>query len=218
MVTEAEVRERLERLVAASTSPTLGAGEISALLRGAVRPDSAGRLYTDDVAWTANAALAVGDRVVPASRTGSVFVVTASDGAAGATEPDWPATGSVTLDGVTYELAADAPAAWRPTYDLAAAVAEGWRMKAGLVSDRFRFADDGDTYDRDQIFAHCVRMAEHYEAKAAAGGLLVGSPAGGARGASMMTLERSDRAAGLDEDRLIRLERWDGTGAVPRVN
>lgn len=227
MVTEAEVRSRLERLVASATPPTLGADEISALLAGAALADSSGAtpvgawladVFYAETEWTANMALAVDARVVPSVRTGRIYKVTASDGAAGATEPAWPTYGSVILDGITYTLDAADPAAWQPTYALAAAAAEGWRMKAGLVSDRFRFADDGDSYDRQQIFEHSFRMAEQYERKAAAGELIVGTPAGGSSGASMLSLDPSDRRVVLDEDRLVGLRQWGGSGPIPRIN
>jgi hypothetical protein len=138
-------------------------------------------------------------------------------GSSGAAEPTWTTSGTVTDGGVTWEIDTATPAAWSPTFDLAAAAAEGWRMKAGLVSDRFRFGNDGDSYDRDQVFAHCVRMAELYEKKAAAGALVVGAPVGGGGGISSIPLVRGRRGA-LDEERLISLENWNGSGTIPRVN
>ncbi len=218
MLTEAEARARLERLVAHTTPPTLDAEEISALLLVAARVDSAGALREEAGAeWAPSTAYAVGDTVVPTSRNGVRYRVSVA-GTSGAAEPaTWPVTGTVTDGGVTWEIDTATPAAWSPTYDLAAAAAEGWRVKAGLVSDRFRFADDGDSYDRDQVFAHCVRMAEQYEKKAAAGGLVVGSPAGGTGGIGSMPLSRSTRAT-LTEDRVISLEQWNGSGPLPRVN
>lgn len=218
MVTEAEARARLERLVAHATPPTLAPLEISALLSLASLTDAAGGTLYGETAWQNNMSLAVDDRIVPSSRTGKIYKVTASDGAAGENEPAWPDSGSVTLDGVTYELDAATPAGWQPTYALALAAAEGWRMKAGLVSDRFRFADDGDSYDRQQIFEHCFRMAEQYEKKATAGELIIGTPAGGSSGASMMTLDPSDRRVELDDERLIVLRTRDETGEILRVN
>lgn len=54
--------------------------------------------------WSASMAVAVGDFVRPTTRNGFVYVVTVSDGAAGAVEPTWTTTLStnVSLDGVTY--------------------------------------------------------------------------------------------------------------------
>ena len=46
----AAARARLERMVAASTSPTLSAGEVDDLLRIGARPDVDGRLV-DDADW-----------------------------------------------------------------------------------------------------------------------------------------------------------------------
>lgn len=54
--------------------------------------------------WSANMAVAVGDYIRPITRNGFVYVVTASDGLAGAVEPTYSTTigGVVTLDGVSY--------------------------------------------------------------------------------------------------------------------
>ncbi len=51
---------------------------------------------------------------------------------------------------------------WTPTWDLDAAAAEGWRRKAGLAASRFNFAEDGQRFDRAQVYAHCVAQAEYY--------------------------------------------------------
>lgn len=53
-------------------------------------------------------------------------------------------------------------AAWTPTWDLDAAAAEAWRRKAGLAAARFNFAEDGQRFDRAQIYAHCLKQAEQY--------------------------------------------------------
>jgi hypothetical protein len=54
---------------------------------------------------------------------------------------------------------------WVETFDLDAAAAEGWRIKAGRASSRFSFAEDGQHFDRAQVFAHCVAQAEQYARK-----------------------------------------------------
>lgn len=53
-------------------------------------------------------------------------------------------------------------AGWTPTWDLNAAAAEGWRWKAGRASALFNFAEDGQRFDRAQLYAHCVAMAEEH--------------------------------------------------------
>jgi hypothetical protein len=51
---------------------------------------------------------------------------------------------------------------WEPTFDLDAAAAEGWRWKAGMAVPRFGVSLDGDSLQRQQIYAHCLRQAEMY--------------------------------------------------------
>lgn len=55
---------------------------------------------------------------------------------------------------------------WIPTFDINAAAAEGWRRKAALVADRFAFSADGATYNRDQMYKHCMEQARRYSARA----------------------------------------------------
>lgn len=44
---------------------------------------------------------------------------------------------------------------WIPTWDLNAGAAEGWARKAGRAASRFSFAEDGQRFDRAQIYQHC---------------------------------------------------------------
>lgn len=215
-MTEAEAIERLGRLVAKDTAPTLTDAELADLLGlGAIADSAEHAPEADSAEWVAGTAYAVGDTVVPTSRTGRRYIVTIA-GTSDASEPSWPASGAIADGGVTWELDAALPAAWLPTYDLAIAAAEGWRYKAGRTSDRFRFSQEGEGYDRNQVFEHCLRMAEIYEAKR--GTLLVGDA--GTRGSSAfeLAMDRSDTVVGLDDERLIQLNRWTGSGAIPRVN
>ena len=71
------------------------------------------------IRWAPDLTIAVGDLVMPRRNIGLVFQVTASDGATGAVEPQWPTglDGSVTADGVTYVVAGATGSAietWRP--------------------------------------------------------------------------------------------------------
>lgn len=57
---------------------------------------------------------------------------------------------------------------WVPTYSVRgvwSAIAEGWMMKAGIAAGRFSFTTDGQTFHRQQVVAHCHRMAEIYKRK-----------------------------------------------------
>jgi hypothetical protein len=52
--------------------------------------------------------------------------------------------------------------AWTPSWDLDAAAAEGWNRKAGMAANRFNFGEDGQTFQRAQVYANCVKQAEIY--------------------------------------------------------
>ena len=55
---------------------------------------------------------------------------------------------------------------WSPTWDLDSAAADGWLRKASKAVSRFSFAEDGQRFERAQIYAHCIRMQEMYARKA----------------------------------------------------
>jgi hypothetical protein len=55
---------------------------------------------------------------------------------------------------------------WTPTWDLNAGAAEGWLRKAGIASARFNFAEDGQRFDRAQIFQHCEAQRRIYADRA----------------------------------------------------
>lgn len=54
---------------------------------------------------------------------------------------------------------------WDPTWDLNRSIAEGWRIKAGLVSNRHAFGANSGNYNPEQVFEHCMKMADYYAAR-----------------------------------------------------
>lgn len=53
-------------------------------------------------------------------------------------------------------------AGWVGTWDLNAAAAEGWRMKAGKVAGDFNFSADNASYSKADVLAHCLEMQTRY--------------------------------------------------------
>lgn len=54
---------------------------------------------------------------------------------------------------------------WEPTYDLNAAAAQGWLIKAGKASATLEVDPPGSGIYTSQVFENCRRMARIYEAK-----------------------------------------------------
>lgn len=54
---------------------------------------------------------------------------------------------------------------WEPTFDLDAAAAEGWRWKAGKTVPRFGVALDGESLNRQHVYAHCLKQSDAYARK-----------------------------------------------------
>lgn len=158
---EAEARQRLSDLVAATVFPTLSADQLNRLLRQARRIDNDNYLPSNEPEWLPEFEYGEGYSVTPTAPNGHIYVVTVA-GTSGTTEPTWP-TGSeetVTQDGVEYtEFGASL---WTPTYDFYRAAAEGWDIKAGMVSNRHAFASNQGQYNPEQLFQHCQEMARMY--------------------------------------------------------
>lgn len=56
-------------------------------------------------------------------------------------------------------------AGYIPTYDdtnLEAYIGKGWLAKATKVAGDYQFSDNGLSLHRDQVYTHCVEMAEKY--------------------------------------------------------
>ena len=51
---------------------------------------------------------------------------------------------------------------WVGVWDLNAAAAEGWRMKAGKVAGDFNFSADNASYSKADVLAHCLEMQTRY--------------------------------------------------------
>ena len=68
---------------------------------------------------------------------------------------------------------------WTPTYNLQRAAKTGWEWKAARASGNFAFAADGERFDRDQVYEHCMAMARHYSRTGTASAVTLASPYGG---------------------------------------
>jgi hypothetical protein len=55
-----------------------------------------------------------------------------------------------------------AAADWASTYDLDAAVADGWEIKAGRAAAGYDFGEDSQRFNRSQIHDQCMAMARLY--------------------------------------------------------
>ena len=164
----AAAQTRLQYMLDYAADPALLAAEITELLALAKRPDAAGNDPRNAAAATAwvSGAYEVNDHVRPNPATGRYFVCVVA-GTSGAVQPTWPdlsglpRTANRVIDGgVVWE---DAGSGWQGTYDLNAGAAEGWRWKAGKCAGRFGFMADGQSFQRQQVHAHCLEQAALFE-------------------------------------------------------
>jgi hypothetical protein len=159
---------RLERMVAASTDPVLDEAALQDLMVLAARVDAAGNspqnLLTAP-SWAATTTHGVNTVIRQDAITERWWQVL-TPGTTGAAAPTWPTftdgamSGSQVVDGSIVWV--DAGTRWHPTYDLNAAACFGWEQKAAACADRFKFAADSQSYDRQQVNAMCLEMATRY--------------------------------------------------------
>jgi len=82
---------------------------------------------------------------------------------------------------------------WEPTWLLEFAAAEGWRWKAGKVSFHFDFSTDQQSFERSQVYDHCMQQAALYDAYVAQVEPLVGR-----RGVGSTPTHRYEDLSALD--------------------
>lgn len=159
----AVARRWIERACAADQAPRLSAEDVDDLLRYSSRVDAYGVEPDGYDAWQKSKIYEVGDYVVPEPRDGQYYKCTTA-GTSSADQPtfDYSPTGSTTTDG-TVTWTHQGTAAWTPSYDLEAAAAEGWRIKAARVASQYDFKSDGGTLSKSQVIKNFLRMADEYQ-------------------------------------------------------
>jgi hypothetical protein len=110
--------------------------------------------------WTASTAYVAGDVILPTATNGHRYVC-AKAGTSGTTEPIWPIRDASGISDGTGSNAItwieDGPAYDNP-YDVRASIHAAWALKASRASVLF----DDDAGKREQVYKHCMEMAEKY--------------------------------------------------------
>ena len=163
---KSEAIARLEQLSAAEEDPVLDAAALSSALSAAAAPDSAGNTRENTStagAWQAATAVTPGTIIVVSGRYWRAVV----GGTTYSTAPGWPdlagdaADRTRTIDdgGVVW---ADNGTMWAPTWNLNLAAMLAWERKAAIASSRYTFTTDGQQFQRAQVAASCLAMADRY--------------------------------------------------------
>lgn len=169
-----EAVSALRMLVRSDEEPTLTDAELDELLSMSRRSDVGGNppANTSTVpAHQTSTAYTAGDVVTDAYGRYWVALTsgTTASSAPSATSAAWPdfrgrpRTDHTVRDGGV--LWADNGTKWRTTYDLHAAAAMGWRVKAAKVSPKYDFSADGQSYSRRQWFTSCMEMVSTFARK-----------------------------------------------------
>lgn len=180
-----QARTQLGRMTAAAVDPTLSDDELDDLLFAARRPSLPAWLTLPYPAYTAESVLPaavippdayrewIGGRVVgvgaivtPPVRNGHRYTATVG-GTSSATAPVWPTTTGATVTDGTVTWQESGATVYLLTWDLNSAAAEGWRWKAGKVTNRISVTAGGQVLAQDQFLAHCERMITQYTRKMA---------------------------------------------------
>ena len=148
---EAQALERLEDMLAYNTDPVLTETAVIQLLDEFKRAS----------VWVANTAYVIGDVVIPITRNGHRFVCTVSGTSHATTEPIWPDyDGGIVSEGSTlqWEEAGREYDLW----DLQAAAAKGWALKAALAAQMASITIGDNVKAQQQVYDHCREMARYY--------------------------------------------------------
>jgi hypothetical protein len=159
MLTRAQAKARLSRLVQADKCPELDTsigGDLDTLL--------------DDAAvatvWASGTTYELGAVVIPTSgnRNGLKYRLVRFDGvgvASGATEPSWSTGRDATIsDGnLTWQEYGDAPT---ELWDLKKAARAGWELKASLVVPNVDYGDQNFKLSDSQMYEHCIKQSNLY--------------------------------------------------------
>lgn len=150
---QSAARTIVKRDAGATAVPTVTDAEVDAILTETA--------YA--VAWSSAQTYEFGQRIMPITRNGRIYQVV-KGGTSGTTEPSWPtgllsrveATGGTAI----FEVAApDVGNVW----DLRAATHRVWLLKAAKASELSHFAEDGQSFDPQQVYDHCVAMAQRWQ-------------------------------------------------------
>jgi len=172
---ESTARQRLESALANTAEPILAADVVDDLLMTYRLMDRYGTPPDQYHSWRPGTAYTLGTKVVVATRGehdiqlgGNAYAVfeAQDDGTSGADEPDWAAPGQNTVDNditwlTTYDITY-----WTGDWNINAAAAAGWLLKAGLLSGTYGLTIAGNQLQRNQAYDHAIKMHQMYIRKA----------------------------------------------------
>lgn len=154
--------DQLRYMIVADDDPAVTDPEIRMLLDNTL-------IRSSFPAWTPQTAYTVGQQIVILPRNGIVYQAQ-TGGTSGATQPDFESgifvespelgTGTITDGSVVWEFSRIELA-----YNLRRAAAEGWRLKAGKAANQYDFKTDVSSFQRDQLYKHCMEMYKSYRNK-----------------------------------------------------
>lgn len=163
---KAQALARLGAMCASTEDPALDAGELADILSRSAVVDLAGNTQ-ENVAtaagWTSATAVLPGAVIVESGRYWRCVV----GGTTGTVEPSWPDLSALPRDDrrrvTDYQVVwVDNGTAWAPTYNLDLAAMFAWEAKAAVASSRYTFTTDGQQFQRAQVAATCMAMADRY--------------------------------------------------------
>lgn len=157
----ATARTRLEMFLQWQVAPVLSTGEVDELFAMARRTDASGIVPDSYADWKASTAVTLGAERVPTTRNGYVYSVTTA-GTTGTSEPTWPTTLDATVNDGTAVWTCAAYAAWTPTYNLRAAAADGWEMKAAKAVPSYDVKAGSVDAKRNQVYQACLRKVRQF--------------------------------------------------------
>ncbi len=162
----AAARLEIQTMVRFADFPVLDTTyDIPLLVRKAKRQDINRNVPDPYEKWIASTAYLVGATVVADPRNNSYFTATVA-GTSDTVQPTWPTiTGATVVDaGVTWSLTGAAN--WRPTWNLAYGISQGWKMKMSKLVAAYDIKVGGQSLSRSQMFEMCKEMQRQWSRRA----------------------------------------------------
>jgi len=163
----------LQMMADYESDPALTVGELARILETSRRVDIGGNNVGNSVdapTWEPSTVYYVGNIVTPDPADGSYFMCS-TPARSGSVQPVWPSVSGIQP---FADAISDADVRWNycgmtwvPTWNLNAAAAKAWQVKAGKVASRYNFTSDGQMFERAQMLGHCRTMEKSYRRKIA---------------------------------------------------
>lgn len=163
-ITEADLRRTIKALICADKEPLLSEDQIDVLVRQSFRRDANNNAPELAFERVGSKEYKTGTRMVPMNRNGHVYICITS-GVTASSEPSFSGESEEVVTDGSCVWMETGTTAWEPTYNQFASISLGWELKAAECAGIYQFSSDGQSFNRQQVYEHCIEMAKQWRMK-----------------------------------------------------